>query len=120
MEIQLVGYKNYVWHAVGHHLIMKPNWKLAYHMNVNLQLLALLLSIVKRVSKLSINIKGFCNRTIFFNYILLTGRGKSKKIAKRLAAHQMWQRLQDIPLDGTPLCDEDGNFEVSKFNPINY
>lgn len=27
------------------------------------------------------------------------GRGKSKKEAKRLAAHQMWQRLQDLPSD---------------------
>lgn len=28
-----------------------------------------------------------------------TGRGKSKKVAKRLAAQQMWQRLQDLPAD---------------------
>lgn len=25
----------------------------------------------------------------------------------------MWQRLQDVPLDGNPICDEDGNYEVS-------
>lgn len=30
---------------------------------------------------------------------LFLGRGKSKKEAKRLAAHQMWQRLQDLPTD---------------------
>ena len=35
-----------------------------------------------------------------------TGRGKSKKIAKRLAAHQMWQRLQNIPLDGNANDEE--------------
>lgn len=27
------------------------------------------------------------------------GQGKSKKIAKRLAAHKMWKRLQENPLD---------------------
>uniref|UniRef100_A0A0A9Z792 Putative RISC-loading complex subunit BRAFLDRAFT_242885 n=1 Tax=Lygus hesperus TaxID=30085 RepID=A0A0A9Z792_LYGHE len=28
-----------------------------------------------------------------------TGTGKSKKIAKRLAAHNMWQRLKNLPVD---------------------
>lgn len=39
-----------------------------------------------------------------------TGRGKSKKEAKRLAAHQMWQRLQDLPADN----QEDAADDVSK------
>lgn len=39
------------------------------------------------------------------------GRGKSKKEAKRLAAHQMWQRLQDLPVDNQEdVTDEVGNF----------
>lgn len=38
------------------------------------------------------------------------GRGKSKKEAKRLAAHQMWQRLQDLPLDS----QDDTADDVSK------
>lgn len=38
-----------------------------------------------------------------------TGRGKSKKEAKRLAAHQMWQRLQDLPADS----QDDATDEVS-------
>lgn len=38
-----------------------------------------------------------------------TGRGKSKKEAKRLAANQMWQYLQDLPLDS----QEDGTDDVS-------
>lgn len=28
------------------------------------------------------------------------GTGKSKKLAKRQAAHKMWQALQDMPLEG--------------------
>lgn len=39
-----------------------------------------------------------------------TGRGKSKKVAKRLAAQQMWQRLQDLPADV-----DGGGEEVSFF-----
>lgn len=41
---------------------------------------------------------------------IFIGRGKSKKEAKRLAAHQMWQRLQDMPIDS----QDDGADEVSK------
>lgn len=40
------------------------------------------------------------------------GNGKSKKIAKRNAAHKMWQKLKDIPIDQSmviQLTDEDGN-----------
>lgn len=40
------------------------------------------------------------------------GQGKSKKIAKRLAAHKMWALLLDTPLDPNQintLLDEDGN-----------
>lgn len=40
-----------------------------------------------------------------------TGRGKSKKVAKRLAAQQMWQRLQDLPADA-----EGGGGEEVSFN----
>lgn len=42
------------------------------------------------------------------------GKGKSKKVAKRLAAHKMWTRLQENPLDQnqiTQILDEDGNEE---------
>lgn len=35
------------------------------------------------------------------------GRGKSKKEAKRLAAHQMWQRLQDLPVDSQDETTDD-------------
>lgn len=31
------------------------------------------------------------------------GMGKSKKLAKRMAAHKMWQALQDMPIEGTNL-----------------
>ncbi|XP_063907607.1 RISC-loading complex subunit tarbp2 isoform X2 [Zophobas morio] len=31
------------------------------------------------------------------------GTGKSKKLAKRMAAHKMWQALQDMPLEGNNL-----------------
>ncbi|XP_022220084.2 interferon-inducible double-stranded RNA-dependent protein kinase activator A homolog isoform X4 [Drosophila obscura] len=33
------------------------------------------------------------------------GKGKSKKIAKRLAAHKMWSRLQDTPIDAEKIPD---------------
>ncbi|XP_049778534.1 RISC-loading complex subunit tarbp2 isoform X1 [Schistocerca cancellata] len=38
-----------------------------------------------------------------------TGTGKSKKLAKRQAAHKMWQRLQDLPVTATvaPVPDDD-------------
>lgn len=49
------------------------------------------------------------NITVIF--ILLKGRGKSKKEAKRLAAHQMWQRLQDLP---TESGQDDATDDVSK------
>lgn len=45
------------------------------------------------------------------------GQGKSKKIAKRLAANTMWMKLQASPLDPgaiNQVLDEDGNLEVSK------
>lgn len=31
------------------------------------------------------------------------GTGKSKKLAKRMAAHKMWQALQDMPIEGNNL-----------------
>ncbi|XP_034100026.1 interferon-inducible double-stranded RNA-dependent protein kinase activator A homolog isoform X4 [Drosophila albomicans] len=33
------------------------------------------------------------------------GKGKSKKIAKRLAAHKMWTRLQETPIDAAKIND---------------
>ncbi|KAH8412493.1 hypothetical protein KR009_002505 [Drosophila setifemur] len=33
------------------------------------------------------------------------GKGKSKKIAKRLAAHRMWMRLQETPIDSAKISD---------------
>ncbi|XP_055376568.1 interferon-inducible double-stranded RNA-dependent protein kinase activator A homolog isoform X3 [Condylostylus longicornis] len=53
------------------------------------------------------------------------GRGKSKKVAKRLAAHKMWTRLQENPLDHaqiTSVLDEEGNEESTclKNTEINY
>ncbi|EDW76105.2 uncharacterized protein Dwil_GK14845 [Drosophila willistoni] len=33
------------------------------------------------------------------------GKGKSKKIAKRLAAHKMWTRLQEAPIDAVKIND---------------
>lgn len=38
------------------------------------------------------------------------GTGKSKKLAKRMAAHKMWQSLQDLPLDSFE-GDEDVSFD---------
>lgn len=37
------------------------------------------------------------------------GCGKSKKVAKRLAAQKMWQRLQNLPMEA-----QDENDDVSK------
>lgn len=31
------------------------------------------------------------------------GTGKSKKLAKRMAAHKMWQALQEMPVEGNNL-----------------
>lgn len=31
------------------------------------------------------------------------GIGNSKKLAKRMAAHKMWQGLQDMPLEGSAI-----------------
>lgn len=44
---------------------------------------------------------------MYSHIFTLTGRGKSKKEAKRLAAHQMWQRLQDLPADSQDDVTED-------------
>ncbi|XP_055683739.1 interferon-inducible double-stranded RNA-dependent protein kinase activator A homolog isoform X4 [Lutzomyia longipalpis] len=44
------------------------------------------------------------------------GQGKSKKIAKRIAAHKMWTRLQDNPPDATQLnqvIDEEASEEAT-------
>lgn len=45
------------------------------------------------------------------------GQGKSKKIAKRIAAFKMWSRLQESPLDQNQInqiIDEEGNEELSQ------
>jgi hypothetical protein len=34
---------------------------------------------------------------------MLTGTGKSKKLAKRQAAHKMWEKLQDSPILSTSI-----------------
>uniref|UniRef100_A0AAG5DFB7 DRBM domain-containing protein n=1 Tax=Anopheles atroparvus TaxID=41427 RepID=A0AAG5DFB7_ANOAO len=50
------------------------------------------------------------------------GEGKSKKIAKRLAAQKMWQRLQDQPLEPNQvmqLLDDDGNEEQTSLSDRN-
>lgn len=36
------------------------------------------------------------------------GKGKSKKIAKRTAAHKMWTRLQETPIDDSQLAETMG------------
>ena len=36
------------------------------------------------------------------------GKGKSKKIAKRTAAHKMWTRLQETPIDNNQLIENMG------------
>ncbi|KAL1497771.1 hypothetical protein ABEB36_008673 [Hypothenemus hampei] len=46
------------------------------------------------------------------------GTGKSKKLAKRLAAHKMWQTLQDMPLDSNILAGFDSE-EDSAGKPNN-
>jgi len=41
---------------------------------------------------------------------MLTGTGKSKKLAKRQAAHKMWEKLQDSPISSSsimPGLDDD-------------
>lgn len=40
------------------------------------------------------------------------GTGKSKKLAKRMAAHKMWQSLQDMSLEN-PTTNQDEEEEVS-------
>ncbi|XP_044755761.1 interferon-inducible double-stranded RNA-dependent protein kinase activator A homolog isoform X3 [Coccinella septempunctata] len=40
------------------------------------------------------------------------GTGKSKKLAKRMAAHKMWQALQDLPQEGSnSTLEEDNNLK---------
>lgn len=52
------------------------------------------------------------------------GQGKSKKIAKRLAAHKMWKRLQENPLDQSQISahleENSANDEVSSFVLVSY
>ncbi|XP_050310803.1 RISC-loading complex subunit tarbp2-like isoform X3 [Anthonomus grandis grandis] len=53
------------------------------------------------------------------------GTGKSKKLAKRFAAHKMWQALQDLPMEGNNLpgfdSDEDTvNLSAKDFNFVNF
>ncbi|KQS70481.1 interferon-inducible double-stranded RNA-dependent protein kinase activator A homolog isoform X4 [Drosophila erecta] len=52
------------------------------------------------------------------------GKGKSKKIAKRLAAHRMWMRLQETPIDSgkisDSICGELEGETCLKSNKIDY
>ncbi|XP_030243092.1 RISC-loading complex subunit tarbp2 isoform X2 [Drosophila navojoa] len=53
------------------------------------------------------------------------GKGKSKKIAKRLAAHKMWTRLQETPIDAAKInesiCGElEGDKTCLKSSKIDY
>ncbi|XP_017075838.2 LOW QUALITY PROTEIN: interferon-inducible double-stranded RNA-dependent protein kinase activator A homolog [Drosophila eugracilis] len=49
------------------------------------------------------------------------GKGKSKKIAKRLAAHRMWMRLQETPIDSAKISDSIcGELEGEPRNSDNY
>lgn len=41
------------------------------------------------------------------------GTGKSKKLAKRVAAHKMWQSIQDGPPEGNAYPGFEGEEEVS-------
>ncbi|XP_044755762.1 interferon-inducible double-stranded RNA-dependent protein kinase activator A homolog isoform X4 [Coccinella septempunctata] len=42
------------------------------------------------------------------------GTGKSKKLAKRMAAHKMWQALQDLPQEGSnSTLEEDNAYPLS-------
>ncbi|XP_066248030.1 protein Loquacious-like isoform X1 [Euwallacea similis] len=41
------------------------------------------------------------------------GTGKSKKLAKRVAANKMWQTLQDLPLDGNNFPGFDPDEEIT-------
>lgn len=105
MEIRSDGYKSSAWLDVGHHHFMKHNLKSDCHMKDFLQLLVTFRLILKLVSLFTVRLL-----LVIYSLFELTGnniiivchfvgRGKSKKEAKRLAAHQMWQRLQDMPAD---------------------
>ncbi|KAH8403359.1 hypothetical protein KR222_011354 [Zaprionus bogoriensis] len=53
------------------------------------------------------------------------GKGKSKKVAKRLAAHKMWTRLQETPIDAAKIndsiCSElEGDKTCLKSSKIDY
>ncbi|XP_031350712.1 interferon-inducible double-stranded RNA-dependent protein kinase activator A homolog isoform X3 [Photinus pyralis] len=54
------------------------------------------------------------------------GMGKSKKLAKRMAAHKMWQALQDMPIEGTNLPqgfeeeDENTSLNIKDFNFVQF
>lgn len=60
MATQSDGYKNFVWHVVGHHHSMKLNLRLDYHMNVSLLLLVMCPLIVKQVIVIIGAIQGKC------------------------------------------------------------
>ncbi|KAL3268627.1 hypothetical protein HHI36_007732 [Cryptolaemus montrouzieri] len=48
------------------------------------------------------------------------GTGKSKKLAKRMAAHKMWQALQDMPQEGstTSFDEDDARYAALKDSKI--
>lgn len=96
---QLVGCKSWACNAVGHHHSMRHNRRLDCHMNVNSLSFAMYPLTGKLVSH-GISIFSSPSTLYLYYYIgILVGRGKSKKEAKRIAANQMWQQLQNLPLD---------------------
>ncbi|XP_049824180.1 interferon-inducible double-stranded RNA-dependent protein kinase activator A homolog isoform X4 [Aethina tumida] len=48
------------------------------------------------------------------------GTGKSKKLAKRMAAHKMWQALQDMNLENAGLQDEEDDKIPLNTNDLNF
>lgn len=122
-EIRLDGYKSSAWLVVGHHHFMKHSRKLDCHMNVFLQLHATFQLMLKQVRssfkssdlRVCLDDQKTGNNVTIYHFI---GRGKSKKEAKRLAAHQMWQRLQDMPVDSQD-CQDVADEVSIQFRAVN-
>lgn len=110
VAIRLGGYRSSAWVVAGHHRITRLSWKLVCHTNAN-SLSHVSYPNIGRQVRFSDN----CEFEWFLglNLFMHSGCGRSKKIAKRLAAHKMCQKLQDISMEGSQICDEDGNYEVN-------
>ena len=52
------------------------------------------------LSEINILFQKFWIIIVLFSFV---GTGKSKKIAKRLAANKMWMRLKDLPFENNSL-----------------